>query len=59
MLKILEKHEEIRQKEIERLEKNIQTFISHRNYVQAESRRKRLEELFPNPFQEKQFTLLD
>jgi ATP-binding cassette subfamily F protein 3 len=47
MIKILEKHEEIRQREIEKLEKNIQTFISHRNYVQAESRRKRLEELLP------------
>ena len=47
MIEILEKHEEIRQKEIERLKKNIQTFISHRNYVQAESRRKRLEELLP------------
>lgn len=47
MIKILEKHEEIRQKEIEKLEKNIQTFISHRNYIQAESRRRRLEELLP------------
>lgn len=47
LTKVLQKHEEIRQKEIEKLESNIQTFISHRNYVQAESRRKRLEELLP------------
>jgi len=44
---ISEKHEETRQKAIQRLERNIQTFISHRNYIQAESRRKRLEELLP------------
>lgn len=47
LTKVLQKHEEIRQKEIEKLESNIETFISHRNYVQAESRRKRLEELLP------------
>lgn len=47
LTKVLQKHEEIRQKEIEKLESNIQTFISHRNYVQVESRRKRLEELLP------------
>lgn len=47
MMKVLLKHEENRQKEIERLQKNIQTFISHRKYSQAESRRKRLEELLP------------
>ncbi|AEE90693.1 Uncharacterized ABC transporter ATP-binding protein YdiF [Tepidanaerobacter acetatoxydans Re1] len=47
LTKVLQKHEEIRQKEIEKLESNIQTFISHRNYVQAESRRKRLEDLLP------------
>lgn len=47
MMKALKKHEENRQKEIERLQINIQTFISHRNYVQAESRRKRLKELLP------------
>lgn len=43
----MKKHESKRQREIEKLKKNIQTFISHRNYVQAESRRKRLEELLP------------
>ena len=47
MMKIQEKHQELRQKEIKRLEKNIQTFISHRNYVQAKSRQKQLEELLP------------
>jgi ATP-binding cassette subfamily F protein 3 len=47
MEEVLKKHEELKKKEIERLKKNIQTFISHRNYVQAESRRKRLEELLP------------
>jgi len=47
MMKVLKKHEENRQKEIDRLQKNIQTFISHRKYSQAESRRKRLEELLP------------
>lgn len=47
LTKVLQKHEEIRQKEIEKLESNIETFISHRNYVQAESRRKRLEDLLP------------
>lgn len=47
MMKVLKKHEENRQKEIERLQKNIETFISHRKYSQAESRRKRLEELLP------------
>ncbi len=31
LTKVLQKHEEIRQKEIEKLESNIQTFISHRN----------------------------
>ncbi|WP_422446786.1 ABC-F family ATP-binding cassette domain-containing protein [Thermoanaerobacterium sp. DL9XJH110] len=44
---IEEKHAALRQKEIERLKKSIQNFISHRNYIQAESRRKRLEELLP------------
>lgn len=53
MIETLEKHEELRQKEIERLKKNIQTFISHRNYVQAESRRKRLEELLPKAISQK------
>lgn len=42
-----EKNEELRQKEIERLEKSIQTFRSHRNFIQAESRRKMLENLLP------------
>ncbi len=58
MLKTLEKHEEIRQKEIERLEQNIQTFISHRNYVQAESRRKRLTELLPKSVSSKNRTAI-
>ncbi|HHY70534.1 MAG TPA: ABC-F family ATP-binding cassette domain-containing protein [Thermoanaerobacterales bacterium] len=58
MLKTLEKHEEIRQKEIERLEQNIQTFISHRNYVQAESRRKRLTELLPESVSSKNRTAI-
>jgi len=49
VIKALKKQEEIRQKEIERLQKNIQTFISHRKYSQAESRRKRLQELLPSP----------
>ncbi|MCR4431021.1 MAG: ABC-F family ATP-binding cassette domain-containing protein [Tepidanaerobacteraceae bacterium] len=37
----------LRQKEAERLKKSIQNFISHRNYVQAATRRRMLEELLP------------
>lgn len=47
LARIHEKQEKIRQKEIQKLEENIQTFISHRNYVQAENRKRRLEELLP------------
>lgn len=47
MMKALKKQNENRQREIARLQKNIQTFISHRKYAQAESRRKRLQELLP------------
>lgn len=47
LARIHEKQEKIRQKEIQKLEENIQTFISHRNYIQAENRKRRLEELLP------------
>ena len=39
-LKISEKHQELRQQEAERLKKSIQNFISHRNYKQADSRKR-------------------
>ncbi|HHW02443.1 MAG TPA: ABC-F family ATP-binding cassette domain-containing protein [Thermoanaerobacterales bacterium] len=52
-LSIEKKHEILRQKEIDRLKKSIQNFISHRNYVQAETRRRMLEELMPKSMAEK------
>jgi len=52
-LAIEQKHEALRQKEAERLKKSIQNFISHRNFVQAETRRRMLEELTPKSGQEK------
>lgn len=42
---IAERHESLRAKEAERLKKSIQNFISHRNYVQARSRTRVLEDL--------------
>jgi len=50
---IQEKHEMLNQKEVERLKKSIETFISHRNYVQADSRRKRLAEVLPKTLSNK------
>lgn len=47
-LAIEQKREILRQKEAERLKKSIQNFISHRNYVQAGTRRRMLEELSPD-----------
>lgn len=46
-MEVFKKQYKERQKEIKRLQKNIQTFISHRKYAQVESRRKRLEKLLP------------
>lgn len=54
---IKEKHDMLNQKEIERLKKNIQNFISHRNYVQAKNRQKKLEELLPKSFNEKKTSI--
>lgn len=56
LARIHEKQEKIRQKEIQRLEENIQTFISHRNYIQAENRKRRLEELLPKSMSGKSST---
>lgn len=47
------KHDDLEQKEIERLKKNIQTFISHRNYVQARVRERKLAELLPESISQK------
>ncbi|AYO31472.1 ATP-binding cassette domain-containing protein [Biomaibacter acetigenes] len=52
-LAIEQKHEILRQKEAERLKKSIQNFISHRNFVQAETRRRMLEDLLPKSTSEK------
>ncbi|MDI3480952.1 MAG: ATP-binding cassette, subfamily er 3 [Tepidanaerobacteraceae bacterium] len=46
-LALEQKREMLRQKEAERLKKSIQNFISHRNYVQAQTRRRMLEGLLP------------
>lgn len=56
LTRIHEKQEKIRQKEIQKLEENIQTFISHRNYIQAENRKRRLEELLPKSMSAKNST---
>lgn len=46
-MKVQKKHDEILQEEIDKLKDNIERFTAHRKYSQAESRRKRLEELLP------------
>ncbi len=44
---IVQRHNSLKQKEVERLKKNIQNFISQRKHIQAESRTKKLEKLLP------------
>lgn len=53
-LSIEKKHDILRQKEAERLKKSIQNFISHRNYVQAETRKRMLEDLLPKSMLKKE-----
>lgn len=43
----VQRHNSLKQKEVEHLKKNIQNFISQRKHIQAKSRSKKLEKLLP------------